>query len=75
MVGSLFPLPRTRDERATGNDPRLSIQERYASREDYLARIEAAARELVRSRYLLESDIPHLVRRATEQWEHLAATN
>ncbi len=75
MVGSFFPLPRTKAERETGNDPRLSIQERYASREDYLARIEAAAQELVRSRYLLESDIPYLVRRATEQWEHLAATN
>jgi len=72
MVGSFFPLPRTKAEREARHDPRLSIEERYKSRLDYLARIQAAAQDLARSRYLLESDIPRLVQRATEQWQHWA---
>ena len=58
MVGSFFPFPRTKAERESRRDPRLSIEERYGSRDDYLGKIQAAARDLARSRYLLESDIP-----------------
>jgi len=73
MVGSFFPLPRTKAERESKRDPRLSIEERYASRDDYLGKIEAAARDLARSRHLLDADVPKLIRRANEQWEHLAS--
>jgi len=72
MVGSFFPFARTKAERAASKDPRPSIEERYTSREDYLGKIQAAAQELVRSRYLLVSDVPKLVQRASLQWEHLA---
>jgi hypothetical protein len=73
MVGSFIPLPRTKAERESRHDPRPSIEERYTSRLDYLARIQAAARDLARSRYLLEADIPKLVQRATEQWQYLTS--
>jgi len=71
MVGSFFPLPRTKAERESKHDPRLSIEERYKSRLDYLAKIQSAARGLAASRYLLEYDIPKLVQQATEQWQYL----
>jgi hypothetical protein len=71
MVGSFFPFPRTKAERESRRDPRLSIEERYPSRDAYLGKIQAVARDLVRSRYLLEADIPRLVRRANVQWDHL----
>ena len=73
MVGSFIPLPRTKAERESRHDPRPSIEERYKSRLDYLAKIQAAAQDLARSRYLLESDIPKLVQRATEQWQYLTS--
>ncbi|HUQ91059.1 MAG TPA: alpha/beta hydrolase domain-containing protein [Bryobacteraceae bacterium] len=74
MVGSFFPLPRTKDERAKNHDPRLSIEERYASREVYLARISEAAKALAASGYILPQDVPALEQRASKQWDSLAAT-
>ncbi len=37
MQGSYIPLPRTRADRERSKDPRTSIEERYESRERYLA--------------------------------------
>ncbi|MBI3637002.1 MAG: hypothetical protein HY216_12460, partial [Candidatus Rokubacteria bacterium] len=42
MMGSTLPFPRTPDERARTGDPRPSIAERYASRDDYLRRVREA---------------------------------
>ena len=47
MMGSTLPFARTREERERAGDPRPSVGERYPSRADYLARIRAAAEELV----------------------------
>jgi hypothetical protein len=69
MVGSTFYLPRTKAEREKTRDPRPSLEERYKGREDYLARYEAAARELVRSGYLLEDDLPKLLTAGAAQWD------
>jgi hypothetical protein len=41
--GSLIPFARTRTERDAAGDPRPSLEERYGSRENYIARVEAAA--------------------------------
>ena len=64
MQGSYIPLPRTRADRERSNDPRASIEERYQSREHYLGLVSAAARELVKQRYLLEEDVARIVKRA-----------
>src|SRR5262249_26127094 len=45
-------FPRTRAARAAANDPRRSIEERYASRDDYLSQIRDAAESLVKRGYL-----------------------
>ena len=73
MQGSYIPLPRTRADRERSKDPRMSIEERYQSRERYLALVSAAARELVQQRYLLEDDIANIVKRADDHWSHLFA--
>jgi hypothetical protein len=44
LIGSMVAFPRTRAEREKAGDPRLSIEERYPSQQEYLAKIEAAAR-------------------------------
>ena len=72
MVGSFLPFARTKAERESKRDPRLSIEERYVSRGEYLAKIRVAAQELAQSRYLLDADVPKLLDRASRQWEHLA---
>jgi hypothetical protein len=73
MVGSTFFFPKTKAERAKSGDPRLSIEERYKSKEDYLQKYEAAARALAKEGYLLESDLPKVVARGGWFWDKLTA--
>ena len=67
-----MPFARTRDERARSGDARPSLEERYASREAYLERVRAAARELVAARYLLEDDVDLSVTLAARMWDWVA---
>ena len=69
LFGTTLVLPRTRTEREASGDPRKAIDERYASKEDYLARVRAAAEALVRERYLLEEDIEPVVAVAGKKWD------
>jgi hypothetical protein len=71
MQGSYIPLPRTRTDRERTKDPRASIDERYQSRDHYLALVSAAARELVQQGYLLEDDVATLVERSAGHWSYL----
>jgi hypothetical protein len=69
LLGSYIPLPRTRAERDASRDPRPSVEERYASRQQYLDAIDKAAAALVKQGYLLAGDVPSVVKRATDHWE------
>jgi hypothetical protein len=71
-IGSYIPFPLTRADRLRASDPRVSIEERYASRGAYLERITAAARPLVSQGYLLERDVPGMLERATTHWDWAA---
>ncbi|ETW94352.1 MAG: hypothetical protein ETSY1_35265 [Candidatus Entotheonella factor] len=55
--GSSLPFAPTVAERQRLGDPRLSIDERYRDRDDYLARVRRAAEALVEQRFLLSDDI------------------
>ncbi len=67
--GSFFPFSATRDERQLDSDPRLSIEERYFSREAYLGLYAEAAISLIQQRYLLAEDLPEMIGHAQELWE------
>jgi hypothetical protein len=67
--GSYLPFPKTPADRQKTGDPRSSIAERYASREEYLARFAAALDELIRQRWILPEDRAALLRRGAEEWE------
>jgi hypothetical protein len=69
MVGSTIYLPKTKAEREKTKDPRLSIEERYPNKEEYLRRYEAAARSLVKSGYLLEGDVEKILQGGSAQWD------
>ena len=49
--------------------PRPSIAERYATREDYLARVRDAARALAKGGYLLEEDVETSAALAARMWD------
>jgi hypothetical protein len=54
--GSFLAFARTKAERAAKGDPRPSLEERYGNHAAYVAKVEAAANELVRARLLLAED-------------------
>jgi hypothetical protein len=54
-------------------DSRPAIAERYASKDDYLARISAAMDELAKDGFLLTADRARLVKQAELRWAQLAA--
>jgi hypothetical protein len=64
--GSLIPFARTRTERDAAGDPRPSLEERYGSRENYIAWVEAAAASLVSDRLLLRADAAAYINAARE---------
>jgi hypothetical protein len=70
MQGSMIPFARTAAEREQKKDPRPSIEERYKSREEFLDRVTVAAKDLVKSGYLLERDVPKLVEHSAAEWDY-----
>jgi hypothetical protein len=75
LLGSYVPLTRTKAEREARRDPRLSIEERYRDRDDYLHRIRDAAADLAKNRLLLQEDVEDVLQRATQHWAHATATS
>jgi hypothetical protein len=73
MVGSYFPLPRTKADRERSHDPRLSIEERYATKGEYLQRLGAAARTLADRGYLLSRDVEAVLDRGSAEWDFVHA--
>lgn len=71
LIGSMAPFAKTKADREKAGDPRPSIAERYSGRSQYLTRVEAAARELAQQRFLLEADIPGVVRLAGRHWDEI----
>src|SRR5262245_13213949 len=62
--GSFITFSKTKAEREGAGDPRPSIEERYASRADYVAKVKAAADALVADRLLLPTDAAAYVKAA-----------
>jgi Alpha/beta hydrolase domain len=71
MQGSWIPFARTKAERERTGDPRLSMEERYASREEYLKRFVEAAKSLERAGFLLPADAARIVERGAVEWDYL----
>jgi hypothetical protein len=69
LLGSTIPFPATQAERQATGDPRLSIEERYASREDYLRQVQQAAEALVQQGYLLAEDLPTVADQAAQRYD------
>jgi hypothetical protein len=71
FYGSFIPFARTAAEREKSGDPRLSIAERYASRDEYMGKFAEAAMKLIHERFLLREDLPALLERGEREWAEL----
>ncbi|MEE8292199.1 MAG: alpha/beta hydrolase domain-containing protein [Candidatus Tectomicrobia bacterium] len=71
LLGSTIPFPATREERQASADPRRSIEERYASMEDYQERVRQATESLIQAGYLLAEDLEEVVAQAVQHYEVL----
>jgi hypothetical protein len=75
LVGGFEPFARTKAQRETTGDSRLSIAERYTGRPDYLDKVKRAASDLVRQRFLRVEDVPAVMQSAERIWDAVAATD
>jgi len=71
-LGAYIPFAATRAARDANRDPRLSIAERYRDRDDYVARVRAAATDLIQRRLMLQEDLEAVLRRAGAHWDFAA---
>jgi hypothetical protein len=51
------------------NDPRPSLEERYASKDAYLAKVKAVVLKLVEQRLMAESDLESQLKQAAARWD------
>jgi hypothetical protein len=59
--GGYIPFAATKAERVASHDPRPSLEERYGTHAAFVAKVKAAADDLVAHRYLLPEDAAHIV--------------
>jgi len=68
LIGGFEPFAPTRADRQKSGDARLSVEERYTGRQDYLDRVKQSAEDLVRARFMLAEDVRAVLQRAEEMW-------
>jgi len=75
LIGATIPFPATREARQAAGDPRRAIAERYASRDDYLARVRQATQTLVHEEYLLAEDVEEVIGQAAQHYDLLCGSS
>jgi hypothetical protein len=68
FYGSFIPFAKNAAEREKSGDPRLSVAERYTSRDEYMSKFAEAAMKLIHERFLLREDLPALLERGEREW-------
>ena len=64
LAGAYVPFAKTKAERTSNHDPRLSLEERYGTHEGYVEAVKKAAGQAVAERFLLPADASRLVAEA-----------
>ena len=67
LTGSFVPFARTKKEREATKDPRLSIEERYSSHDDYVTLITKATKVLLADDLLIQEDADRYVEAAKKR--------
>jgi hypothetical protein len=63
-VGGMIPFAKTKAERLAINDPRLSLEERYGTKEGYVAAVTKATERAMKEGFLLPVDAAGLIEAA-----------
>jgi Alpha/beta hydrolase domain len=64
LTGAFIPFFETKAQRDAAGDPRPSLQERYPTHADYVAKVTTAANQLVKQRLLLQQDADIIISQA-----------
>jgi hypothetical protein len=75
LSGAFVPFAATRDGRERKGDTRLSIEERYRGKQDYLDRVKRSVADLVRARFMLAGDADAVLKRAEDVWRAVVDGN
>jgi hypothetical protein len=62
LTGSCIPFPRTQADRERTGDPRLSVQERYETLDEYVRQFTLVCEKLQASGFLLDEDARRLIK-------------
>ncbi len=73
MQGSYIPLPRAGADRKRTSDPRLSIEERYRDKDQYIGLVGKAGLDLIDQGFLLPEDLPAVLKNAAHHFDFIAA--
>ena len=66
LMGSFIPFARNKLERDANSDPRPSLEERYRSRDDYVARFRQSVDKLVTDGFVRSEDAERYAQAATQ---------
>ena len=69
LRGAWVPLAVTEAQRKQTGDPRPSLNERYASKEDYLAQVKEVLQNLITDRFLQAEDLEPQLKQSAERWD------
>ena len=64
FYGSFWPFAITKAERDKTGDPRLSLEERYANKEDYVEKVILETNKLLGDRLLIKEDADRIINAA-----------
>lgn len=65
LRGAWVPFPKKKSTQ----DPRRSIEERYESKETYLAKVKAVLQQLIAERFLTEEDLEPQLKQSAARWD------
>lgn len=69
LRGAWVPFAATKVQREAAHDPRPAVDERYASKEDYLAKVKDVLQKLIAQRLLLPEDLEQQMKQSGERWD------
>lgn len=69
LQGSWIPFATTKAGRVKTGDPRPSIEERYATKENYLAQVKDVVQKLIDQQFLNEEDLAVQLKQAGARWD------
>ena len=71
MQGSWLPFAMVKAQADARHDPRKSVAERYPTKDAYLDRVRASARDLVKAGFLLDGDVDAVVEHTAAEWTYV----